>query len=93
MTDRDVIEREIRDYLSADVDSVTFSNHLFQQQTGLFARLGQAVQNRRAVVNSELWKLAQSRLRDLERVDSAHFRDAVRSTNDPRRIDTKVAPV
>jgi hypothetical protein len=78
MTDRERIEREIRDYLAALVDSVTFSNHLFQQETGLFAKLGPTLEDRKAVVQSEIWKLAQARLRELERIDLKRFRSVAR---------------
>ena len=83
MTERERIVQDIRDYLTAPVDSVTFSNHLFQQGTGLFARLGPTPEDRLAVVQSEIWKLAQARLRELERNDLAKFRGV---TRDPEGI-------
>ena len=78
MNEREELERQIRELLTADIDSITLSNRLFQQGSGLFARLGQRRNNGAKVVHSELWKLAQARLHELERSDLERFRDVVK---------------
>ena len=79
MTDREEIERRIRELLTADLDSITLSNRLFQQGTGLFALLGQTEEQRREIVRSELWKQARERLNELERRDLDRFREVVKA--------------
>ena len=77
MNDRERIEAEIRELLSADLDAVTLSNRLFQQETGLFVRLGTTAEQRRVIVQSELWKASQARVRELEARDLERFREVV----------------
>lgn len=84
MSEREEIERQIRDLLTADLDSVTLSNKLFQQETGLFARLGQTEEQRREIVRSELWKLARARLRELEGRDLNRFREVIKAAEQHR---------
>jgi hypothetical protein len=67
MNDRERLEQEIRDLLTADLSSVEFSNRVFGQFHGLFPRLGPTEAERRVIVQSELWKQAQDRVRELER--------------------------
>ena len=78
MDEREELERQIRDLLAADIDSIALSQRLFQQGSGLFARLGQTEEQRREVVRSELWKLSRVRLRELERRDLERFREVVK---------------
>jgi hypothetical protein len=75
---KEELERQIRELLSANLDSVTLSNRLFQQGTGLFVLLGQTEQERREIVHSQLWKLARERLNELERRDLERFREVAR---------------
>lgn len=75
MTEREQIEAEIRATLSAEMDAVTLSNRLFGQFTGLFPRLGKLVGDRQTIVHSELWREAQTKLRELERLESEVLRE------------------
>lgn len=84
MTEREELERQIRELLAADLDSVTLSNKLFQQGVGLFVRLGKTEEERRALVKSELWTLCQSRLRELEQRDLERFREVVKEVEKHR---------
>ena len=43
MYEGEEIERQIRALLTANVDSITFSNKLFHQGIGLFPRLGKTL--------------------------------------------------
>lgn len=90
MTERETIEHEIRELLTADLDAVTLSNRLFQQGTGLFGRLGTTPEERRAIVQSELWKSAEQRLRDLEARDLERFREVERKVEEHRPAGTYV---
>lgn len=76
MTDREQLEQEIRDLLTADLSSIEFSNRVFGQFHGLFPRLGPTEADRRAIIQSELWKQAQTRLRELERQEIERRRAA-----------------
>jgi hypothetical protein len=49
MNEKEELERQIRELLTADLDSITFSNRLFQQGRGLFALLGQTEEQRREI--------------------------------------------
>jgi hypothetical protein len=84
VNERDAIEAQIRELLSADLDSVTLSNKLFQQGSGLFGRLGKTEEERRTIVKSELWQLAQGRLRELEKRDLERFREVVKAVEQHR---------
>jgi hypothetical protein len=78
MNEQEELERQIRELLTVDIDSIALSNRLFQQGTGLFARLGQTEEQRKEIVRSELWKLARERLNELERRDLERFREVVK---------------
>ncbi len=52
------------------------SNRLFSQG-GLFSQLAPTEEERRALVQSELFKQAQRRLSDLERKEAAVFKAAI----------------
>ncbi len=78
MNQREELESQIRELLTADIDSITLSQRLFQQGSGLFTLLGQTEEQRREVVRSELWKLSRARLHELERRDLERFRDVVK---------------
>ena len=88
MTDREQIEAEIRAVLLADLDAVTLSNRLYAQGTGLFVRLGDTPEERRRIVQSDLWKTAQARVRELERRDLERFREVVRKVEEHRPAGT-----
>ena len=61
MYEREEIERQIRALLTANVDSITFSNKLFHQGIGLFPRLGKTFEDRRSVMQLDLFRAAQLR--------------------------------
>ena len=82
MDERDQIETEIRGLLTADLDAVTLSNRLYQQGTGLFVRLGTTPEERQAIVQSALWKEAQTRVRELEARDLARFREVAQKVEE-----------
>lgn len=84
MTEREQIEQQIRNLITADMDSTTFSNLLYQQGTGLFSRLGPTVEDRQAIIQTDLWKLAQQRLRELEARDVVRFREVVKKVEEYR---------
>jgi hypothetical protein len=84
VNEREDLERQIRDLLAADLDSVTLNNRLFQPETGLFVRLGQTAEQRRELVKSELWAQAKARLRELEARDLEHFREVVQTVEQHR---------
>ena len=84
MSEREEVEQQIRELLTADLDSVTLSNKLFQQGTGLFGILGKTEQERRELVRSDLFKMAQARLRELERRDLERFREVVKAVEQHR---------
>ena len=86
MTDRERLEQEIRDLLTADLSSVEFSNRVFGQFHGLFPRLGPTEAERRVIVQSELWKQAQDHVRELERQE-VDRRRAVRPAPRPEPAD------
>ena len=84
MNEREELERQVRELLTADLDYVTLTNHLFRQETGLFARLGRTEEQRRALVKSELWVLAQARRHELEKRDLERFREVVQAVEKHR---------
>jgi hypothetical protein len=90
VNEREEIEKQIRELLAADLDSVTLSNKLFQQGTGLFPRMGQTEEQRREMVKSDLWKSAQARLRELEQRDLERFRQVVKEVEKHRAPGTYV---
>jgi hypothetical protein len=82
VTEREELERQVRELLTADLDYITLTNLLFQQETGLFARLGKTEEQRRELVQSELWALAQARRHELEKRDLEHFRKVVQAAQE-----------
>src|SRR5207302_607253 len=78
ITERETIEAEIRRLLATETRTTVLSNALFQQGTGLFGRLASTAEERRTVVQSELFRTAQARVRDLEYRDSAALAKAVK---------------
>jgi hypothetical protein len=77
-TERERIETEIRDLLATETRTTVLSNKLFQQGTGLFARLAATEDERRALVQTELFRTAQNRVRDLQYRDAEALREAVK---------------
>jgi len=84
MNEKERIEGEIRDLLTVDTDSVTLSNKLYGQGIGLFVQLATSIDDRKQVVESELWKVARARLRVLEDRDVDRFRAVVQKVEEHR---------
>jgi hypothetical protein len=80
VSDRDQIESEIHHLLATETRTTVLSNRLFQQGTGLFARLATTDAEWREVVGSELFRAAQKRVRDLQYRDAAILRELARTT-------------
>ena len=76
MTDTAAIEQQIRDLLRTETRAPVLSNKLFGQFTGLFCQLGATEADRRRVSQSELFRQAQARLRELERLEVEALRKA-----------------
>lgn len=71
MSDREQTEAEIRHLLATETRTAVLSNKLFQQGTGLFGRLWTTQDEKRAVIESELFRTAQARVRELQYRDAA----------------------
>lgn len=76
MSDREVIEAEIRHLLATETRTTVLSDKLFAQETGLFGRLAADEAERRAVSRSELFRQAQARVSELIRRDSDALTEA-----------------
>ena len=77
MSDRQTTENEIRHLLATESRTTVLSNKLFQQGTGLFARLWANEEEKRAVMESELFRTAMDRIRELQYRDAAALAEAV----------------
>jgi hypothetical protein len=73
MTDREQVERRICELLATETHSMSLSNKLFSQETGLFGRLGTTEEERRIVARSPLFQQALRRLNELEGKELAEF--------------------
>jgi hypothetical protein len=73
---RDEVEAEIRRLLATETRTVVLSNKLFQQGTGLFKFLWATEEEKRAVVESDLFREAMNRVRDLQYRDVEALREA-----------------
>ena len=82
MTEREQIEAEIRELLATETRAIVLSNKLFQQGTGLFARLGTTEEERRAIIQNELFSTAQARVREIQYRDADALREAVEVLNE-----------
>lgn len=76
MKENDHLERQIRNLLAVESDSLALSEKLFSPQ-GLFNRLAGTAAERRAVAESALFKEAQKRLSELKRTEADAFSKAV----------------
>ena len=73
---REEAEAEIRRLLATETRTVVLSNKLFQQGTGLFKFLWVTEEEKRAVVESDLFREAMNRVRDLQYRDIEALREA-----------------
>lgn len=77
MTDTLDLEAQVKCLLAADLTSTEFSNRVFGQFHGLFARMCNSAEDRKQLITSPIWKAAQARLRELETRDFAKIRRLV----------------
>ena len=76
MTNREQIERQIHKILTSEMSAATLSEKLFSP-SGLFNALAPTEPERRALVRSELFVLAQMRFRILLEAEAAEFSRAI----------------
>jgi hypothetical protein len=74
---REEVERQIRDLLATETQAASLSNKLFTP-TGLFSHLANTEEERWAVTRTDLWRDAQARVRELEKVELAAFQEAAK---------------
>lgn len=77
MTNREQIEQQIREVLASERAAVVLSDKLFGPG-GLFGRLADTKEERRAIVLSPLFKEAQRRLTEIQEVEAEEFAQAVK---------------
>jgi|GEM_PF-6561739 len=75
MTRREQIEAEIWELLTTETRTAVLRNKLFQEEIGLFAQLGVVEEGFQELVNTELYRTAQARLRELDHRDAETFRE------------------
>lgn len=76
MRTREQIEIEINLLLQTETRTTVLSNQLFQQETGLFAQLASSQEERSQIVQTELFRRAQARVRDLQYRDASALAEA-----------------
>jgi hypothetical protein len=81
MTQREQIEEQIREVLATETRAIPFSNKLFSQG-GLFSQLATTIEERRALVQSDLFKEANRRLSVLQQQEATVFAQAVEQVRD-----------
>jgi hypothetical protein len=80
MPETEQIEQQIRDALTEETRAIPFSNRLFSP-VGLFNQLAQTEEQRRAVARSPLFKEAQKRFLELQRIELAEFSGVLRQAH------------
>ncbi len=83
--DHHEIEKEIRRLLVEEKHAVALSNKLFSPG-GLFSQLAPTKEQRKIIVDTELFKQAQAKLSELERVDAAEFSEVAKDYLDQRKL-------
>lgn len=78
MDTREQVENEIRELLTTETRTTVLSNKLFEQGTGLFGKLASTEEERRALVQTELFRTAQKRVRELQYRDADALREAAK---------------
>ena len=71
------IEAAIREELRTETSGIRLSNKLFSPPDGLFCRLGATEEERRAIIQTPLFREAQERLALLREQEHAAFTRAV----------------
>jgi hypothetical protein len=82
MTQRELIEEQIREVLTRETQAHVLSQKLFHP-TGLFGQLAATEEERRVVAQSALFRAAQRRLSDLQRREAAAFARTVAQVQPP----------
>ena len=77
MMNREEAERQIRELIATETRAVVLSNKLFTPD-GLFNEIAHNEQDRREVVKTQLWRDAQSRLRELEHREADALNEATK---------------
>lgn len=72
MSNRTTIEQAIRQTLDTEKQAISLSKKLFGPG-GLFQQLGETEQQRRQIVQSDLFRQAQKRLTELQKEEAAEF--------------------
>lgn len=83
------VERAIRELLATETRTTVLSNKLFQQGTGLFAQLAATEQERRVLIQTELFQTAMKRVRELQYRDADALHAAAQAVRE-RLPDTDV---
>jgi hypothetical protein len=76
MSERAEIEQQIREVLATEGRAIPLSGKLFSP-SGLFSKLASSEEERRLLVQTELFKEAQRRLSLLQKQEAAEFARAV----------------
>jgi hypothetical protein len=79
MTTREQIEQQVRELLANETRAIPLSNQLFSQE-GLFAQLGTTAEERRALLQSPLYREARRRVAELEKQEAEEFARVVAQT-------------
>ena len=72
MNDRQRVEEQIRELLATETSGIRLSNKLFTPD-GLFNQLASTEEERRAIVQTPLFREAQTRVSELQRKEAADF--------------------
>jgi hypothetical protein len=80
MLESEQIEQQIRAILTEETHAIPFSNRLFAPD-GLFNKLAQTEDQRRALARSPLFKQAQKRFLELQRAEVAEFSGVLRQAH------------
>jgi hypothetical protein len=76
MSDREQIEREIRELLATETRTTVLSNKLFEQGKGLFTKLATTKDEWQELFKTELFQTAQARVRELQYRDAEALNEA-----------------
>jgi hypothetical protein len=81
------LEQQVRKLLATELDSICLSNQLFGPG-GLFGKLASTQAERRALIESNLFRDAQRRLSELRRADAHKFSQLVAQVQQARNGKT-----
>ena len=88
MTTDDELWAEVAALIDSAKSAVHFSNQLFSPPDGLFCRLGRTEADRRAIIESDLFKRARTKIRELESRESDLLREINEQFGDRLPPDT-----